>query len=67
MSLLYALTMQYRADIEKAKANINVYLSNPTGIGEHPDLVGAVDSQVEIIAHAEDKLKVIDVHFSTTA
>ena len=64
MSLLYALMMQYQADIEKAKANINVYLENPAGIGEHADLVSAVDSQVEIIAHAEDKLMVIDKHFT---
>ena len=41
MSLLYALMMQYRADIEKAKANIGVYLKNPVGIGEHADLVSA--------------------------
>tara|TARA_B100000282_G_C31735489_1_gene493221 strand:+ start:2202 stop:2381 length:180 start_codon:yes stop_codon:yes gene_type:complete len=56
--------MQYQADIEKAKANINVYLENPAGIGEHADLVSAVDSQIEIIAHAEDKLMVIDKHFT---
>ncbi len=64
MSILYALIMQYQADIEKAKANINVYLENPAGIGEHADLVSAVDSQVEIIAHAEDKLMVINKHFT---
>ena len=39
-----------------AKANIEVYLSNPTGIGEHPDLVEAIDSQIAILAEAEDKL-----------
>ena len=64
MSLLYALMMQYQADIEKAKANIKVYLETPAGIGEHADIVSAVDSQVEIIAHAEDKLMVIDKHFT---
>ena len=64
MSLLYALMMQYQADIEKAKANINVYLENPAGIGEHADIVSAVDSQIEIIAHAEDKLMVINKHFT---
>ena len=64
MSLLYALMMQYQADIEKAKANIKVYLENPAGIGKHADIVSAVDSQVEIIAHAEDKLMVIDKHFT---
>ena len=64
--LLYALASQYKADIEKAKANIQVYIENPVGIGEHADLVTAVGEQVEIIAHAEDKLRVIEKHFSTT-
>ena len=64
MSLLYALMMQYQADIEKAKANIKVYLENPAGIGEHSDIISAVDSQVEIIAHAENKIMVIDKHFT---
>ena len=56
--------MQYEADIAKAKANIQIYLDNPAGIGEHPDLVAAVDSQVDLIAHAEDKIEVIKKYFS---
>ena len=38
-------------------------MSNPAGIGEHPDLAAAIDSQVEVIAHAEDKLGVIIKHY----
>ena len=58
-----ALKLQYESEIEKAKDNINVYLTNPVGIGEHPDLAAAIDSQMEVIAHAEDKLGVIMKHF----
>ncbi|SVA73231.1 uncharacterized protein METZ01_LOCUS126085 [marine metagenome] len=61
--MLVALMLQYEAEIAKAKANIKVYMSNPAGIGEHPDLVAAVDSQVELIAHAEDKLNVLKNHY----
>ena len=50
-----SLKLQYESEIAKAKDNIEVYLSNPAGIGEHPDLAAAIDSQVEVIAHAEDK------------
>ena len=60
---LNALRLQYESEIAKAKDNIEVYLSNPAGIGEHPDLAAAIDSQVEVIAHAEDKLGVIMKHF----
>jgi uncharacterized protein YjfI (DUF2170 family) len=58
-----ALKLQYESEIEKAKDNIKVYLTNPVGIGEHPDLATAVDSQIDVIAHAEDKLEVLMKHF----
>ena len=58
-----SLKLQYESEIAKGKDNIEVYLSNPAGIGEHPDLAAAIDSQVEVIAHAEDKLGVIMKHF----
>ena len=63
-SLFQALEKRYLAEIAEAVANIYVYEKNPVGIGEHADLVSAVDSQVEIIAHAEDKIMVIDKHFT---
>ena len=58
-----AVKLQYESEIEKAKDNIKVYLNNPVGIGEHPDLAAAIDSQMDVIAHAEDKLGVLIKHF----
>ena len=64
--MMDALKLQYEAEIEKAKANIQVYLSNPVGIGEHPDLVSAINSQIEVIANAEDRLAVILKYYGTS-
>ena len=36
-NLIKALAAKYNADILNAKANIEVYVTNPAGIGEHPD------------------------------
>jgi len=55
-----ALKARYEAQMAEAFANIQIYLTNPAGIGEHPDLVGAVDTQVEIYASAKEKLEVLD-------
>ncbi len=63
-NLINALAKRYEADILNAKANIEVYIKNTAGIGEHPDLAGAIDSQVDVIASAEDKLGVINKHYS---
>jgi len=60
---LNALRLQYESEIAKAKDNIEVYLTNPVGIGEHPDLAAAIDSQIDVLSHAEDKLEVLMKHF----
>tara|TARA_B100000214_G_C23775612_1_gene538868 strand:- start:173 stop:367 length:195 start_codon:yes stop_codon:yes gene_type:complete len=57
--LIDALKAKYEAQMAEANANIQVYLSNPAGIGEHPDLVAALDTQVEIYAQAKEKMEVL--------
>ena len=61
--LLEALCKKLEGEIAVAHANIKTYERNSIGIGEHPELVQAIETQVEIIAHAEDKLNVIRNHF----
>ena len=51
-----ALVKKYEGDIAAANANIEVYLKHPTGIGEHSDIIAAVDEQVGLAATAEEKL-----------
>ena len=55
--ILGALVKKYEGDIAVHTANISVYHSNPAGIGEHPDVVAAVDELVGQLAEAQDKLK----------
>ena len=50
-------------EIEVAKANVQVYQEHPAGIGEHPDLVEAIETQVSRIAEAEDKIQAINKYF----
>tara|TARA_A100000172_G_scaffold67038_1_gene46754 strand:+ start:258 stop:464 length:207 start_codon:yes stop_codon:yes gene_type:complete len=61
--ILTALESKYLAAIAEAEANIGVYMDNPAGIGEHPDVTAAVDSQIAIMAEAEDKLETIRKHY----
>jgi len=62
--ILDALRSDAEGNIAKAKANIEVYLENPVGIGEHPDVLGAIQEQLDIIAHEEERIEVIQKHFS---
>ena len=58
--LLEALEIQYRGNIASARANVRVYLENPAGIGEHPDVVQAIDTQIAIIAVNQEKLEILN-------
>ena len=58
-----ALIIKYEGEIAEANANIRVYLTNPVGIGEHPDIISAMDEQIEKMAHAEEKLLCVKNHF----
>lgn len=58
-----ALQLKYEGEIAEAQANVEVFLTNPVGIGEHPDLIGAIDTQMHRIAEAEDKLLALEKYF----
>ena len=62
--LLDALRKKYEGEIAAANANINVYITNPAGIGEHPNLVAAIDSEVEKLTDATDKLSILRINYS---
>jgi len=62
--LLKALCAKLEGEIEVAKANVMVYQRNSAGIGEHPDIVEAIETQIGKIAEAEDKLETIRNHFA---
>jgi hypothetical protein len=58
-SLIKALRKKYKGQMAEAEANIAVYMNNPAGIGEHPDIIDAIDSQVAKYAEAEEKLQAL--------
>jgi|TARA_B100000131_G_scaffold138615_1_gene134947 hypothetical protein len=59
--ILDALVSKYDGIIAEARANIEIYLTNPVGIGEHPDVLAAIDAQVEILANAKEKQDAIEM------
>ena len=57
--LLRALEKKLEGDIAVATANIQVYNEKPAGIGEHPEVVQAVEVEVQKLADAQDKLQAV--------
>ena len=45
--------MQYHA------ANVEIYFENPAGIGEHPDVLGALENELGKVAEYKEKLDIL--------
>ena len=58
--LVQALKSKYSADFKMHKANLDIYLNNPVGIGEHPQHFEEMDKLVESMTAARDKLEVLN-------
>lgn len=61
--LIDAIKSHARGHIQKHKANVEIYLHGSVGIGEHSDIVAAVQNELDQIAHYEDQLEVLDKYF----
>tara|TARA_B100000212_G_C26952417_1_gene354906 strand:- start:38 stop:277 length:240 start_codon:yes stop_codon:yes gene_type:complete len=57
--MLSALRSEAEGIIQKARANVEVYLHNPVGIGEHPDVMSAIQDQLDVIAEQTERLDVL--------
>jgi hypothetical protein len=61
--ILESLKSHAVGKINKHKMNVEVYLTNPAGIGEHPDVMDAIESELKIIADYEEQLEIINKYF----
>ena len=62
--LIRAVIAHAKGEIEKHKANVNVYLEHPVGIGEHSDITEAIQEELNKIAVYHDQIEVVNKYFS---
>ena len=61
--LVKAARMHAEGELERAKTNIMVYMSNSVGIGEHSDIVEAIQEELDKMAAATDRIEMLSIHF----
>ena len=61
--LISALLAHANGEIAKHKANVEVYLKNPVGIGEHSDITEAIAEEIDKISRYHDQVEVINKYF----
>ena len=62
--LVRSLLAHAHGEIEYHKANVREYLNNPVGIGEHPDVMGAITEELDKIARYHDQVEVLERYFT---
>jgi hypothetical protein len=61
--ILEAARKHAEGEVAVHKTNIEVYLANPAGIGEHSDVTEAVIAELNKLAEADDRLEMLNKYF----
>jgi hypothetical protein len=61
--LVKAARMHAEGELERAKTNIMVYMNQSVGIGEHSDIVEAIQEELDKMATANDRLEMLEKYF----
>jgi len=62
-NMIEAIKEHAKGHIKKHSMNVEIYLKNAAGVGEHPDIMEAVEKELKIIAEYDDQLEVIRKYF----
>jgi methylaspartate ammonia-lyase len=62
-----ALKSQFVAQKQKALATLTIYLTNPVGIGEHPQHIDEMVEQTKLLAEAIDCISTLESSFEGPA
>ena len=58
-NMIEALESHARGHIKKHTMNVEVYLKNAVGVGEHPNVTETIEKELELIAKYDDQLNII--------
>lgn len=58
--ILKSLADHAKANVNLHLTNIEVYLKNPAGIGEHSDILEAIQAEMDKASVHEDRLDIIN-------
>ena len=61
--MITALKNHAVAHIEKHRMNVEVYLNNPVGVGEHSDIMDTIEKELNLMAEYHDQLEILNTYF----
>ena len=61
--IIESMISHAQGHIDKHKMNVEVYLTTPAGIGEHPDVMEATEKELDIVAKYDDQIEMLKKYF----
>ena len=61
--ILQAVYDHAKGHVEKHRINVEIYLTNPAGIGEHSDIVEAIELELNEMAKYHDQIEMLKEYF----
>ena len=55
-----ALIEHAKGHIAKHSASVEVYMEKAVGVGEHPDILEAIEKELTVIAQYHDQIEVLE-------
>lgn len=61
--IVNAMIAHAKGHIAKHKANVEIYLQNAVGVGEHPDILESIEKELDLIAQYDDQVEMLNKYF----
>ena len=61
--ILQAIKTKLLGEMNGHIANIEVMMTNPVGVGDHPTIIDTIDKELTALEHANGKLNVLVKYF----
>ena len=62
-TLVDAALSSARGNLKRHKANVEVYLTNSVGIGEHSDILEAIETELDAMSKYEERIQILEKYF----
>ena len=63
LEMINAAVKHAEAHIEKHRMNVEIYLTNPVGVGEHSEVMDEIEKQLDEMARYQDHVDILDNYF----
>ena len=60
--IYHACKDHFKSNIEKHVVNVEILMSNPVGVAEHPDTMASIEKELEQVAHYHDLLEAVETY-----